>query len=91
MAADNPDGTIGGGQGSRRKLLRRKGFAIGDDGTAREDGGDTGGGDIFAGFSGGAVLLLSRHAGRVASNFLSHDADGETKSREERLEKGRAR
>mmetsp|Transcript_25812 Transcript_25812/g.42304 ORF Transcript_25812/g.42304 Transcript_25812/m.42304 type:complete len:608 (+) Transcript_25812:1-1824(+) len=80
------DGENGG------KASSKRGFAIGADGTAREEKEDESRRDIFAGFSGGAVSLQSRHANKVASDFLSHDdIDEMVESKEERLEKERAK
>ncbi|KAL7554948.1 hypothetical protein ACHAWF_018511 [Thalassiosira exigua] len=87
-----PSGAGGrAGEGGGKKAPRR-GFAIGADGAvSAEDGGEEKTSDIFSSLSGGAVSLRSRHAGRIASDFLSHDVDEEGEGREEKLEKERAK
>ena len=67
------------GSGSQAKTTGGRGFAIGSDGTiqqqtADENSNNKKSSDIFT-RGGAAISLQSRHVNKVASDFLSHDAD----------------
>lgn len=88
LGGGGPGGGVGAGSDTKSSS---RGFAIGADGTvqASEEKKKS---DIFTSFSGGAVSLQSRHASKVASDFMAHDEDDDMKEdREEKLRKERAK
>ena len=89
-AATRGGNGIGGGNNGTHKS---RGFAIGADGTAQATNDTNTKTDLFSTLSGAAVSLESRYGSTtIASDFMSHhDTDENMESKEEKLEKERAK
>mmetsp|Transcript_5887 Transcript_5887/g.8855 ORF Transcript_5887/g.8855 Transcript_5887/m.8855 type:complete len:705 (-) Transcript_5887:1366-3480(-) len=82
----------GGGSGGNG-TNKSRGFAIGANGKAQSTNDETNKkNDLFSSLSGGAVSLESRYGSTtIASDFMTHDDDNSGETKEEKLEKERAK